>query len=419
MPSGPEAFSIPPVRTWCIAGLLFLAGFINYIDRAIVSVALPVIGVELSLGPAAKGVLLSAFFWSYALMQLPVGWVVDRYNLRMLYAGAFLLWSVSCGLTGLATTIGVLMLMRVVMGVGESIYMPGGMKIISLLFRTSERGLPAGLMNCGTRAGLAIGGPLIAYLVQSLGWHRSFYVLGFGALFWLIPWFSVYPANLRSRHSISPPSLRSTVATFDRNLLGMCLGHVGYSYYWYLFVTWLPDYLVESRHMTLQRAGAFVFIPYMVFTISEPLGGWIADRLIAYGIRELHARRLVVTVAFLSSIMLLVAAHQAGDTAAVLMIGAASFVGLATGNLYVLTANLAPEGALGVWMGILNFSGNLSGVVAPLVTGLVIQHTNSYYPSFVVAVSILLLALPVYWWVLVDNIGPSGKGTCCPRLNKN
>lgn len=395
-----------PARAWSIAGLLSLAGFINYLDRAIISIALPVIGAELHLGPAAKGVLLSSFFWSYALMQLPVGWAADRYNLRWLYSGGFALWSLACGFTGFATTLGVLMIMRVALGVGESIYMPGGMKIVSLLFGRKERGLASGLMNCGTRAGLALGAPLIAYLVRSLGWHRSFFVLGFGAVFWLIPWMSVYPADMGSRHSAPAPSLRRTLATLDRNLLGMCLGHVGFSYYWYLLVTWLPDYLVESRHMTLQRAGAFVTIPYLVFTVSEPLGGWIADRLVTFGFNERRARKAVVTAAFFSSVMLLVAARTAGDTAAVWMIGAASLVGLATGNLYTLTANAAPEDTVGVWMGFLNFAGNVSGVVAPVVTGLLIQRTGSYYPGFAVAVVILHLALPAYWWIVGETRHP-------------
>src|SRR5689334_22000745 len=149
--------TVTPLRAWTIAALLFLAGFINYFDRAIVSIALPVIGAELHLGPAAKGVLLSAFFWSYALMQLPVGWAADRVNLRWMYAGGFALWSLACGFTSFVTTLGALLAMRVILGIGESVYVPGGVKIVSLVFTPRDRGLASGIMNCGTRAGLAIG----------------------------------------------------------------------------------------------------------------------------------------------------------------------------------------------------------------------------------------------------------------------
>jgi MFS transporter, ACS family, D-galactonate transporter len=395
--------AVSPIRAWTIAGLLFTAGFINYFDRAIVSIALPVIGADLHLGPAAKGVLLSAFFWSYALMQLPMGWAADRANLRWLYAGAFALWSLACGFTGFAASLAALLVMRVLLGIGESIYLPGGMKIISTLFGPRDRGLASGIMNCGTRAGLAIGAPVIALLVHSFGWQSAFFVLGFGSLVWLVPWMAIVPAGVSFRTSPSAPGLAQTLRTIDRNLLGMCIGHVCYSYYWYLLVTWLPDYLMESRHIPLERAGAYVMVPFLVYSISEPLGGWIADRLVARGYNERRSRKAIVTVAFLTSTMLLAVGHLASDRAAVLAISGASLVGLATGNLYVLLAGVAPEGAIGMWMGFLNFAGNLSGVIAPVVTGLLIARTGSYYPGFVVAVIVLNLGLPAYWWMVGDR----------------
>src|SRR5437879_2673461 len=149
-------------RRWLIATLLCAAGLINYFDRTIVSVALPVIAADLNLRPAKLGVLLSAFFWSYALMQVPIGWLSDRFNLRWLYAGCFALWSLTCGFTGFASSLGVLILLRMLLGIGESIYLPGGMKLVSVLFPAKDRGLASGLVNCGTRAGLAFGAPLIA-----------------------------------------------------------------------------------------------------------------------------------------------------------------------------------------------------------------------------------------------------------------
>jgi MFS family permease len=332
-----------------------------------------------------------------------MGWAADRCNMRWFYSAAFALWSLACGFTGFAGSLTALLAMRMILGIGESVYLPGGMKIVSVFFGPQDRGLASGLMNCGTRAGLALGAPAIAFLVHSVGWHKSFFILGFGSVAWLIPWLAVFPAGVSSKSSTPAQSLRATLATLDRNLLGMCLGHIGYGYYWYLLVTWLPDYLVESRHMTLQRAGAFCMIPFLVFTVSEPLGGWIADRLVSLGYNERRARKAVVTVAFFTSVMLLVAGRTAGDTAAVLMIGSASLVGLATGNLYALLASVAPEGAVGMWTGFLNFAGNISGVAAPIVTGILIERTGSYYPGFVVAVVILHMGLPAYWWMVGEK----------------
>jgi MFS family permease len=395
--------AVSSTRAWAIAGLLFAAGFINYFDRAIVSIALPVIGAELHLGPAAKGVLLSAFFWSYALMQLPVGWAVDRANMRWLYSGAFAVWSIACGFTGFATTLSSLLVMRALLGIGESIYLPGGMKIISRLFGPAERGMAAGVMNCGTRAGLAIGAPLIAFLIRRLDWHGAFFVLGFGSLVWLIPWLAVYPEAANFDEKRPAQGFAGMWRTFDRNLLGMCLGHFCYGYYWYLLVTWLPDYLVESRHIPLARAASYVMAPFLVYALAEPLGGWIADRMVARGYSERRSRKAVVTVAFLASLMLLAAGKMSNDRDAVLALSGAALVGLATGNLYVLLAGVAPEGAVGTWTGMLNFAGNIPGVAAPLVTGLLIERTGSYYPGFVVAVIVLLLGLPAYWFLVGER----------------
>src|SRR5713226_4791735 len=142
--------NISNARRWSIIGLLFTASLINYFDRYTISLALPLISTELHLGPTTKGLLLSAFFWSYALIQIPIGLVVDRFNLRWVYAGAFALWSLAQGLTGLAGSLATLMGFRVLLGFGESVYMPGGSKVVSMLFPPKERGLPSGLFDFGT-----------------------------------------------------------------------------------------------------------------------------------------------------------------------------------------------------------------------------------------------------------------------------
>lgn len=389
-------------RAWGVAWLLFVAGLINYFDRAILSVALPVIGEELHLGPTAKGVLLSAFFWSYAFMQLPMGWFSDRFNLKWFYAGCFALWSAACGLTGFAGSLGVLLVMRVFLGIGEAVYLPGGMKIVSLLFDTRHRGLASGLVNCGTRLGLAVGAPIIAWLVIRMGWKSSFFAVGFLSLFWLVPWLLVYPAKAPARQGEAPPAGWGSLRHLDRSLLGLCLAHIGFAYYWYLFVTWLPNYLVESRHMSLQQAGGYAVVPYFVFSVAEPLGGWLADFLVRRGWNEMRSRKAIITAAFLTSLALLVAGRTQNDNSAVLLLGAAALVGLSTGNILALLQQVAPCGEVGLWTGILNFAGNLSGIAAPVITGVLIARTGSYYPGFVVSVAILLCGLPAYWWMVKE-----------------
>ena len=168
-------------RRWTIVGLLFTASVINYLDRAAISFALPLISKDFHLTPETKGLLLSSFFWSYALMQVPIGWCADRFNLRWLYAGAFAVWSLAQGLTGLAESLAVLIGFRILLGVGESIYLPGGTKIVSVLFPPKERGLPSGLFDFGTRSGigprrhprsLAAGALRLASHISALGFCR-------------------------------------------------------------------------------------------------------------------------------------------------------------------------------------------------------------------------------------------------------
>src|SRR5438876_10247248 len=213
---------------WLIVGLLFAASLINYFDRATISFALPLISKDLGLRPEAKGVLLSAFFWSYALMQIPMGLGADRFNLRWLYAGAFVLWSVAQGLTGFATTLGMLICFRVLLGIGEAIYLPGGTKIVSILFPPSERGLPCGLFDFGTRTGLVLEGLLVPWLLTHYGWQTTFRVVGFTALLWIIPWLWATPRQLRGRAPVQRQTRNATIIhnvlalLGNRNLIGIC-----------------------------------------------------------------------------------------------------------------------------------------------------------------------------------------------------
>lgn len=384
-------------RRWLIAALLFFAGLINYFDRTIVSVALPAIAADLHLGPARMGVLLSAFFWSYALMQVPIGWLSDRLNLRWLYAACFALWSITCGLTGFAASLGVLLLLRVLLGIGESVYLPGGMKIVSILFAPRDRGLASGVVNCGTRAGLAFGAPLIAAVVVAFGWKNAFFILGFTSLIWLVPWIAAFPRGANTAECGDPGAARAAWGKVDRNLLGMSIANIGYGYYFYLLVTWLPTYLVQARHLPLEVAAAYVVIPYVTFALSEPVGGWIADRLVAFGWEETFTRKTIVTVAFFTSILLIPAGLVAGTQSAVLFMGGASLVGLSSGNLYATVQRIGSGRNVGFSIGVFNLAGNISGVVAPLATGLIVAKTGSYFPAFVVAVIILLAVLPAYW----------------------
>jgi MFS transporter, ACS family, D-galactonate transporter len=398
-------------RRWSIVSLLFTASLINYLDRATLAVALPAIARDLAFGPALKGILLSSFFWSYAAMQIPVGWFADRLNLRWLYAGLFALWSLACGLTGFAGSLAVLVALRMLLGVGESIYLAGGTKIVAAFFAPAERGLPSGLFDSGSRAGLAIGAPLVALLVERYGWRRMFFLIGFSALLWLIPWLRTFPSGFKTTGAAPesrPSRTESSAAQLDRNLLGICLGFFCFGYYWFLLVTWLPDYLVEVRRLSILRAGAYASLPYLIFGICMPLGGWMADLLTRSGWDETRARKGMLTVAFLCGLLVIPAVRVANPQTALIFFCAASMVGLATGNMMAIVQGCAPQARLGLWTGWENFAGNLGGVLSPIATGFLIAHTGSYFPGFGIAVVVLLAGLLCYW-IVVGELKPAER----------
>jgi MFS transporter, ACS family, D-galactonate transporter len=393
-------------RRWVVMWLLFIASAINYLDRTTISFALPLISHDLHLGPESKGVLLSAFFWSYTAMQIPIGLMADRIDLLWVYAGTFALWSLAQGLTGLAGSLMVLILLRVLLGFGESIYLPGGTKIVSLLFGRTERGLPSGFFDSGTRFGLVLGGLAIPWLLVRYGWRDAFVMVGILGLLWLIPWFIAFPAKLaRKAQQQTKPSRtqahpRFRLAHFDRDLLGICLGFFCFDYFWYLMLTWLPDYLYEARHLNLIKMGIFSAMPYAVFGICEPLGGWIADRLIKRGWDPTRTRKSIISFGFLFGLLMIPAAFvQSANLAVVLIIGA-GLVGLATANLLVMVQLCAPPDEVGVWTGFMNFSGNIGGITAPLITGVLIARTGSFVSAFVLGPALLVSGLLAYWFVV-------------------
>ena len=413
-PAGPPANPLPwssqgsltPSRCWGIVGLLFTASLINYFDRATLSFALPLLSKDLGLGPEAKGVLSSAFFWSYATMQIPMGWWSDRVNLRWLYAGAFVFWSLAQGLTGFATTLGSLLFFRVLLGIGEAIYLPGGNKVVSLLFPPARRGLPVGLFDAGTRTGLVLEGLLVPWLLQHYGWQITFRLVGFTALLWVIPWLLVTPRQLRGevpvRREFKLAVFIDAVAALvsNRNLFGICLGFFFFDYYWYLLVTWLPDYLYTVRHMSIPQAGIYASLPFLVFGVSQPLGGWIADRLVSAGWDETRVRKGIVSGAFLTGLLLIPASQVTNSNAAIAFIIGGCLVGLSTANMLVILQHSAPAHQVGLWTGIYNCVGNVAGILAPLLTGFIINWTGSYTPAFVLAAVAIAAGQFSFWFIV-------------------
>ena len=410
--AAPDPASVPinvtNRRRWAIVWLLFAASLINYFDRQTLAYAMPLIAKDFNLDAFEQGIIVSAFFWTYTYLQIPVGFCADRFNMRWLYAGAFVLWSLAQGLTGLASSMGMLIACRMLLGVGESIYLVGGTKVVSLLFPLSQRGLPCGLFDAGTRTGLVLEGFIIAGMFALFGWKTTFIVVGFAALVWLIPWFLVTPAQMRDT-SAGAGRARFSWRQFgallrNRDLLGVLLGFFCFDYYWYFLINWLPSYFVNVRQFTILKAGIYASIPFVVFGICQPLGGWLADRLIRRGGDSTLMRKRIITVAFLSGLLIIPAARANSAETALAFITWGCLVGLSAANQLVLLQACTPPGEVGLAVGVYNFVGNIAGILAPLTTGFVIKMSGGSYTSAFVVAAVMLAVSTLSYWLIVGPV---------------
>lgn len=397
-------------RRWTIVWLLFAASLINYFDRQTLAYSLPLLAKEFDLDAPKQGLVLSAFFWTYTYLQIPIGFCADRFNLRWLYAGAFVLWSIAQGLTGFASSVAMLIGCRMLLGIGESIYLAGGTKVVSLFFPLNQRGLPTGLFDAGTRTGLVLEGVTIGLMLSAFGWRTTFMMVGFVALLWLLPWFIATPKQMRDPVS-SAGRARLSWKGFgallrNRDLLGVLLGFFCFDYFWYFLITWLPSYFVNVRQVTILEAGIRASLPFLVFGACEPLGGWLADRLIRNGSEPALARKVIICFAFLSGLLIIPAAYTTSKDIALLLIAGGCLVGLSTANQIVLLQGCTPPNEIGLAVGIYNFVGNMAGIVQPLITGLVIHWSGGSYTMAFIVAAVMLAASTLSYWFVVGPMRP-------------
>lgn len=387
-----------PSRRWVFITLLSTATFINYLDRGSLSVALPFISRDLHLGPVTQGLALSSFFWAYALMQIPMGWIVDRFDIKRVYAAAFVLWSLSAAGTGLARGLGDLLFFRVLLGLGESVYLPGGMKVVSLHFRAHESAWPAGLFDLGAKIGLALGTTIDVWLLVEFGWRSLFFRTGLAGLLWLIPWLALYPAGPR----VKSEAVRVDWGRLMRNraLLSMSLGFFCWDYFWYFIISWLPSYLYNVRHVQLTRVAIFGALPYVIFAAGEALGARGAEALVRRGADLSRVTKGFIAAGFAIGVLVVPAALADSPAVSITFLMLAAFSGISCGNMLAVPRICAPDDEVALWTGVQNFAGNIGGVIAPAATGLAIAWTGSYVSSFLVVGAILIVGIIAYVFML-------------------
>jgi MFS transporter, ACS family, D-galactonate transporter len=383
-------------RRWAVVALLFLAVLVNYVDRGNLSVVAVPLMKDFGIGADSMGILLSAFFFTYTALQIPVGYVVDRFGLKWTYAAAFLVWSLASAAVGMASSFGQVLAFRLLLGVGEAVAQPASLAYIRQNFDEDQQGLPSGIYLAGMMIGPAAGAYFGALLLDQLTWRQLFIYTGLGGLIWLIPWiWLVSPQKRQAAETKHETALRVDWHSLVRNPVcwGVTFGAFFYSYYWYFCLTWLPSYLVMEHGLSFLKMGTYTALPLLGMAIVSTIAGRVGDRLISKGRSALNVRRAFVVAGFAagSSMLLLLVFHSV-NTVFVILACALLGLGLASANYWALSQVISPRGVIGRVIGYQNTVSNLAGICAPIITGHLVGETKNFQLAIAFACTALLLA---------------------------
>lgn len=384
--------------------LLGISVFINYVDRGNLSIAAPMLKDELGISASRLGILLSAFFWTYACLQPVTGWLVDRLNVNWVIAVGFLIWSSATAATGIVHTFAVLFLLRLLVGVGESVAFPSYSKIIALHFPEEHRGLANSVITAGLALGPGFGMLMGGILMARFGWRPFFIVLGLASLLWLIPWIKWMP-EARDAIPCVATGVPSLLEFFRlRSAWGTCAGLFCSNYVNYFLITWLPFYLVRERHFSMDKMARIGGFTYLSAAGFATFSGWLSDRWIMAGATPTRVRKTFAGGGLaLAGILLGVSAISGPVVGLILLFLGVIFFGAGGSNIWAITQTLAGPEAAGRWTGFQNFFGNLAGVAAASLTGLVLDRTGHFYWAFAILSGIALTGT-LSWVFLVGRV---------------
>lgn len=409
---------------WWIAGILGLGVLINYFDRINLSIAGQSLSLAFHLTPATLGIVFSAYLWSYALLQIPIGVWLDRIGISWMVRVTTILWSAATFLTAIAGGLGLVLVARILLGVAEAPAFPACQKATGYWFPRQERGLCTSTFDGAAKFSNVIGVPIVAFVVTQFGWQGAFWFTGilsalYAAIFWI---FYRNPKEMQRKGQLSegeynyiseggaqnedvvPQHQFANLGYLLRNrkVWGLTLGFSAYGYSFYLLLTWLPGYLETQMHMTLLKSGLYTAIPWAVATVTDlVIGGWLVDRLIAQGYEANRVRKTLLVIGMLLGLFVIGAAFTNNATFAIIWIslglGGLAFAAPIGSSIVAL---IAPEGSVGAVGGIVNFMNNLLGIVAPIATGFIVSATGSFAIGFIVAAIVLGIGILCYIFLL-------------------
>jgi len=389
-----------------IVGLVTLAVFINYIDRGNLATAAPLMQDELHLSAAELGVVLSAFYYGYVICMPATGWLAERFGARAVLAAGVSLWSLATFGTGFVGSFGALLGLRILLGVGESVAFPCASKVLANTVAVGRLGIANGVLSFGYLLGPAVGTLLGGALMARFGWRPVFLVFGALAILWLVPWWRtrIPEAGTAGVPAQSPPAFGEILR--QRALWGASLGHFAANYGYYFIVSWLPFYLVKARGFSIESMAETASWAYLVNALGALTMGWAADRWIRAGISPNLVYKTIMATAHLAGIVCMVGMVDLRQTGSLIALFAFELIsGFSYPGLFAIPQIIAGPAATGRWVGIQNAAGNAAGLIAPAVTGVLVERTGRFDLAFALAAAVNVLGL-VGWVFMLPRIAP-------------
>lgn len=385
--------------------LLAAMVLLNYVDRGAVGIAAPKLKDELMLSAAAFGVVVSAFSWVYAPAQFAVGWLSDRFCVYRMIAAGLAIWALATLLTGFASGFGMLVALRVMLGIGEGVAFPSASKIIARHVTDQRRGIANGAVAVslawGPALGIFAGGLILSYY----GWRPIFFTFGAITLLWLVPWLFVSRPQWSGYAHGSGKNVPVRKVMRNRTVWLMGIGHFMNTYGFYFLLAWLPLFLVKERGIPILQMTGMITTAYIVQGFSAMFWGWVSDRWVRAGWDEGRVRIGLMCLYHLVSAASILGIGFSTSQPMILawLVFGALFGGIGGAHVYAIAQIYAGPRAAGTWVGVMNGVGNTSGILGPIITGLLIQQTASYTSAFVVSATIVAMGA-IWWWIALPKV---------------
>jgi ACS family D-galactonate transporter-like MFS transporter len=417
-----------PRRRWRIAWLLSLGVLVNYFDRVNLSVSHAALYTAFGISNVTFGYLSGAYNWTYAMCQLPIGVLLDRWGVRRVGRFSTFLWSIASFGAAITPGIGGFFAARLLLGVGEAPTFPANAKAIGHWFPTKERSFATSIFDASAKFSSAIGVPLIGVLLLKVGWRWSFAFTGLISLGYFFLFWKVYcepgddpkltdeelnyiaqDVQANALDDLQPTQASLGYLIRQRKVLGLAIGFGSYNYVFYLLLTWLPSYLSSALHIDLLHSFLYTGVPWLFATVMDFVGGGLTDALIQKGWDGNRVRKSVLVCGTAFGLGILGAAHAHTALRALIWISI-SIGGLSAAAPvgWSIPSMIAPRGSVGTVGGIMNFSNQLSGIAAPIITGYVVAATQSYALAFGISAIYLLIGIASYLFLLgrIEQVAP-------------